>query len=413
MKKSTRNRIIFFVVTAVILVGAGAAFRMRRVQAATELPTAEVRKGEFLVLIRCRGELTARSSVQINAPRNIPDLQIVWLAPSGSDVEPGKPVIRFDPSGAKQQIDEHTANLRSAQANLEQALAQSRITAEQDKLDLAKAKYDLEKAQLEASKQAIVSAIQGEESKIDSGLAADKLRVQEATVNLHQKSDEAKIASLTRLRDQEQHELEIVKAQLDAMEVKSPSKGIITYLSNTSQGWLNAQPFKVGDHASPGTALAEIPDLSTIQIESKVDEVDRGRISVDDSVMVHIDAFPEKTWNGKLNAISPLTEQNWEWPPTKNFKAYAGLDQPDKRLRPGMNASADVIISRIPDAISIPAKALFTDKGKPVVYVKTKTGYDARQVEVQARNPDDVAVKGLEAGVSVALAEPVQTGKKP
>jgi HlyD family secretion protein len=413
MKKSTRNRIIFFVVTAAFLVGAGAAFRMRRVQAATELPTAEVRKGEFLVLIRCRGELTARSSVQINAPRNIPDLQIIWLAPSGSDVEPGKPVIRFDPSGAKQQIDEHTANLRSAQANLDQALAQSRITAEQDKLDLAKAKYDLEKAQLEASKQAIVSAIQGEESKIDSGLAADKLRVQEATVNLHQKSDEAKIASLTRLRDQEQHELEIVKAQLDAMEVKSPSKGIITYLSNTSQGWLNAQPFKVGDHASPGTALAEIPDLSTIQIESKVDEVDRGRISVDDSVMVHIDAFPEKTWNGKLNAISPLTEQNWEWPPTKNFKAYAGLDQPDKRLRPGMNASADVIISRIPDAISIPAKALFTDKGKPVVYVKTKTGYEARQVEMQARNPDDVAVKGLEAGVSVALAEPMQTGKKP
>ncbi len=150
---------------------------MRRVQAATELPTAAVRKGEFLVLVRCRGELTARSSVQINAPRNIPDLQIVWLAPSGSDVEPGKPVIRFDPSGAKQQIDEHTANLRSAQANLDQALAQSRITAEQDKLDLAKAKYDLEKAQLEASKQAIVSAIQGEESKIDSGLAADKLRV--------------------------------------------------------------------------------------------------------------------------------------------------------------------------------------------------------------------------------------------
>jgi HlyD family secretion protein len=218
---------------------------------------------------------------------------------------------------------------------------------------------------------------------------------------------------MTRLRDQEQHELEIVKAQLDAMEVKSPSKGIITYLSNTSQVWINAQPFKVGDHASPGTALAEIPDLSTIQIESKVDEVDRGLISVDDSVMVHIDAFPEKTWSGKLNAISPLTEQNGEWPPTNNFKAYAALDQPDKRLRPGMNASADVIISRIPDAISIPAKALFTDKGKPVVYVKTKTGYEARQVEVQARNPDDVAVKGLEAGVSVALAEPVQQGKKP
>jgi multidrug efflux pump subunit AcrA (membrane-fusion protein) len=77
-----------------------------------------------------------------------------------------------------------------------------------------------------------------------------------------------------------------------------------------------------------------------------------------------------------------------------------------------MNASADVVISRIPDAISIPAKALFTDQGKPVVYVKSKTGYDMRRVEVEARNPDDIAVKGLEAGVSVALAEPLQTGTK-
>jgi HlyD family secretion protein len=413
MKKGTRSRLILFVATVAIVVSTGVAFKMRQVQAATELPTAAARKGEFLVLIRCRGELTARQSVQITAPRNIPDLQIVWMAPSGSDVEPGKPVIRFDPSGAKQQIDEHTANLRAAQANLDQALAQSRITAEQDRLDLSKAKYELEKAQLEASKQAIVSAIQGEESKIDSGMAQEKLQVQEATVNLHQKSDEAKIASLTRLRDQEQHELEIVTDQLGAMEVKSPSKGIITYLPNTSQGWLNAQPFKVGDHASPGAALAEIPDLSTIQIESKVDEVDRGRISVNDQVLVHIDAFPEKSWNAKLTSISPLTEQNWEWPPTKNFKAYASLGQPDKRLRPGMNASADVIISRIADATSIPAKALFTDQGRPVVYVKGKKGYEMRRVEVEARNPDDIAVKGLEAGVSVALVEPAPTGGKP
>jgi multidrug efflux pump subunit AcrA (membrane-fusion protein) len=412
MKKRTRNRLIFVLATALIVAGAGLAFKMRRVQAATELPTAAVRKGEFLVLVRCRGELSARNSVQITAPRGIPDLQIVWLAPSGSEVEPGKPVIRFDPSGAKQQIDEHTANLRAAQANLDQALAQARITAEQDRLDLSKAKYDLEKAQLEASKQAIVSVIQGQESKIDSNVAEEKVRVQEATVNLHQKSDEAKIASLTRLRDQEQRELEIVNAQLQEMEVKSPSKGIITYLSNTSQGWLNAQPFKVGDHASPGVALAEIPDLSTIQIESKVDEVDRGRISVDNPVLVHIDAFPEKTFDAKLNGISPLTEQNWEWPPTKNFKAYAALVQPDKKLRPGMNASADVIVSRIPDALSIPAKALFTDKGKPVVYVKSKTGYEMRSVEVLARNPDDIAVKGLSAGDSVTLAEPLPTGAK-
>ena len=396
------------VLVALVLIAAAAGvffFRTRKVQA-SELPTANARKGEFLVLVRCRGELTARESVQIVAPRNVPDLQIVWLAPSGSEVTAGQVIIKFDPSGARQQISEHTAALRAAQANLDQAAAQARITAEQDRLDLAKAQYEWEKAKLEASKQAIVSEIQGAESKIDANVAEEKMHVQEATNNLHEKSSEAKMASLARLRDQEKHELDIMNDQLSKMEVKSPSKGIVTYVTNYSQGWLNAQPYKIGDHAPPGAVLAEIPDLSTIEMEGKLEEVDRGRIGTNEPVLVHIDAFPEKTWNAKVRAISLLVEQNFEWPPTRNFKAYAALSETDKRLRPGMNASADVVVSRIPDAISIPAKALFTDKGKPIVYVSTKNGYQAKQVEVAARNPDDVAVKGIEAGTAVALTEP-------
>ena len=407
-----KKRRIVIVFLCLLAAAALALFRMRRVQASTALPTANARRGEFLVLVRCRGELMARRSVQITAPVNVPDLQIVWLAPSGSDVVPGQVVIRFDPSAARQQINEHTAALHAAQANLDQALAQARITVEKDKLDLATAQYELQKARLEASKVAIVSVIQGEESKIDAGLAEKKVQVQEATNNLHVKSDEAKLASLRRLLDQEKRELEITQTQLAAMEVKSPSRGILTYLSNYAQGWMNAQAYKVGDHAPSGAALAEIPDLTTIAMESKVDEVDRGRITLNDAVLVHIDAFPEKTWNARLVAISPLTEQNFEWPPTRNFKSYAALEQPDKRLRPGMNASSDVVIARIPDAISIPAKALFTEQGRPIVYTKGEKGFEARGVEVRARNPDDVAIQGIAAGTPVALVEPVQVPRK-
>jgi cobalt-zinc-cadmium efflux system membrane fusion protein len=103
----------------------------------------------------------------------------------------------------------------------------------------------------------------------------------------------------------------------------------------------------------------------------------------------------------------------FEWPPTRSFRGYAALDHPDQKLRPGMNASADFIISRIPNAISVPAKALFTDKGKPVVYVKTPAGYEAKHVTVEARNPDEIAVKGLDAGAAVTLVEPPKEGHKP
>ena len=75
-------------------------------------------------------------------------------------------------------------------------------------------------------------------------------------------------------------------------------------------------------------------------------------------------------------------------------------------MRPGMNAGADIVETRIPDAISIPAKALFTLRGKPVVYVKSGRQYVAKPVQVRARNADEVAIEGIAAGTSVALAEP-------
>ncbi len=75
-------------------------------------------------------------------------------------------------------------------------------------------------------------------------------------------------------------------------------------------------------------------------------------------------------------------------------------------MRPGMNAASDVVESKIPNAISIPAKALFTLHGKPAVYIKTQERYVPTEVTVKARNPDEIAVEGIPAGSLVALSEP-------
>ncbi len=151
----------------------------------------------------------ARRSVQLSAPRNIPDLKIVWLAEPGSHIKAGDVVVRFDASGAKRQLDEQTATLNQSKASLAQALAQARMTSEQDKLDLASARYDVDRAKLEASKQAIVSVLQGESSKVDLATAESKLRVEEATVELHRKSDESKVASIQRQLEKAQADVDL------------------------------------------------------------------------------------------------------------------------------------------------------------------------------------------------------------
>jgi RND family efflux transporter MFP subunit len=393
------------VAAAVVAIVAGGAHYAYRARAASQVPTAPVRKGEFLVIVRCRGELKARRSVQVVAPL-VPDLQIVWQATPGGAIKEGEAVIRFDPSSAQRQLDEKEAALKQAQAALDQAVALARITAEQDHLDLAAARYQVERAKLEVSKAEIVSALQGEESKIDLGLAERKLRVQDATVALHEASDKAKIASMTRQRDQAQAEADVWKLRMERMELRAPSSGVVIYVPNYSQGWVNARPFKVGDRAWPGSVLAEIPDLDTLEMEGKIEEIDRGRIAVGNAVTVRVDAFPEKPFDGILSSVSPLTQQSFEWPPTRSFRGFATVKDPDPRLRPGMNGGLDLVVDRLPEAISVPAKALFTRNGKPVVWVMDKGQPRPVEVEVVARNPDEVAVRGVPAGTMIATVNP-------
>ena len=116
--------------TVALLGAAGiGAWRYLTVQAKDDLPTAPVRRGEFSVIIRCRGGLKARRSVQVIAPVNVPELRLVWLAPTGAAIKAGDPVIRFDPSSAQQQLKEKEAALKQAQAGLDQGRGAPRAIA--------------------------------------------------------------------------------------------------------------------------------------------------------------------------------------------------------------------------------------------------------------------------------------------
>jgi HlyD family secretion protein len=413
--KSGWRRVRRILLTLIALCAVAAAgvgvYRYRMAQTAMTLPVAPVRQGDFSVIIRCRGQLRAERSVTLYAPI-VPQLRIAWLATAGESIKQGDTVVKFDSSTAQQQVLQKEAALKQAQATLDQYLAQARSTSDQDKTDLADAGFNVEKARLEASKTDIVSKIQSEEDKIDLGVAQQKEKAQQATVELHQAADRSKLASLTRLRDQAQSDLDLVKKRISQMEIKAPISGYLTFLNNYSQGWVNAKEFKVGDNVGAGQPIGEIPDLNTLEMDAKVEETDRGKIAAAMTAQVHIDSLPELPLEAKVDSISPLAEQGFDFPPSRSFHAYAALAHPDSRLRPRMNGGLDIVVDRVKNAISIPAKALFTLDGKPIVYLDNHGHYRPVEVQVLARNPDEVAISGVAAGSMVALADPTVKEKK-
>ena len=144
-------------------------------------------------------------------------------------------------------------------------------------------------------------------------------------------------------------------------------------------------------------------------------EVDRGRIGVGSTVLVQRRGrpFPEKTITATIADITLAHRRELQTNGRRraSFRAYAKLVNGDARMRPGMNSGADLIQTKIPDAVSIPTKALFVIAGKPVVYVKANGKYTPTTVRVLAKNPDEVAVDGIAGGTVVTLTEPPQEGQ--
>ncbi len=413
---SKRRAVIAWLSALVALAGSGAfAFHIFRPAAnatTSSLPLATARRGEFLVTVTCRGELVADNSVQIVAP-NVPNLTIVWMAPPNTGIKEGDPVIRFDASGAQRQLNEKEAALAQATASVDQANAEAKISAEQDNLEIASLKLAVELARIDASKAEIVSAIQAADNRITLSLTEEKARVKEAAARLNAASAKSKIASAESQRKKAQAEVDLVRERLTRTEIRAPGSGVITYLMNNSQGWMNAKPFKVGDNVWTGSSVAEIPNLESMRLKGKAEEIDRGRMRAGQDVRVILDPFPEKTFHGKLERVSPLTEQSFEWPPTRSFRAFATLGEVDPRLRPQMNGRMDIVVDRLPEAVSVPSKAVFARDGKPVVLVPGPGGLKAVYIGILARNPDEVAVRGIEAGTQVALVDnPTETGAK-
>jgi HlyD family secretion protein len=151
-----------------------------------------------------------------------------------------------------------------------------------------------------------------------------------------------------------------------------------------------------------------------MRVELKLEEVDRGKLKLGHPVRVRVDAVPEKEFNADMDWISPIAQLVFRtFPPEKLFPARATLKNLDPRLRPGMSASAEIIVERQPGVLLIPARASFMLNSKPAVYVQKGQQFLTRIIEVGKRNDEDLVVlKGLKEGELVTLENPAEAAKR-
>jgi HlyD family secretion protein len=331
---------------------------------------------------------------------------------NGAAVKKGEVVVEFDATMLVQRLAERQSDLKAAEREIEQLQAQQKINAEERKTALMKAQYDVDRAKLDLGKRDLISQIEYEEAKLALSDAEQRYKETQARQHSTDAAAEADLVGKHRKRDKAQYDVDRTTSSIEGLHLRAPADGTVNILENPRTGGMfggGGVEFREGDRAWAGASILELPDLSSIHLEARLDESDRGRLKVGQQALVKIEAVPGQDFTAHVDLISVLARVDFSsgWPPVRNFDLGLVLDKPDPRIRPGMTATARIAADRMPDTTLVPSEAIFQKDGRPVVYRLRGSKFDEQPIEIVRRGREQAAVSaGASAGDKLAVRRP-------
>ncbi len=180
-KRTLKSKIILW--TTITVVCAGAAVAAYKMTGTTEVdvPVARVRRADFVISVRVRGEVKSTRSVILAAPQ-VPDVRITRLMESGRPVKKGDVVVEFDAAQQEQNLLDRNTSVRTINGEIVQTKASHTIENEADGMNLMTAQYNVDRSKLEASKAEVVSAIDGAKNRIQVGVSEGEQKQVETSI---------------------------------------------------------------------------------------------------------------------------------------------------------------------------------------------------------------------------------------
>jgi membrane fusion protein, multidrug efflux system len=137
-------------------------------------------------------------------------------------------------------------------------------------------------------------------------------------------------------------------------------------------GELGVRHVEVGQFLTAGTQIVTLTDLSALYANFTVTEKDSATLQAGQTVRVAVDAYPGKTFEGKITAIEPQIATD-----TRNIRVQATLANPDHILKPGMFATTTVVLPDKPAVVTVPETAVdYTLYGDSVYLITEKKADD-------------------------------------
>ncbi|HZR72924.1 efflux RND transporter periplasmic adaptor subunit [Bradyrhizobium sp.] len=139
-------------------------------------------------------------------------------------------------------------------------------------------------------------------------------------------------------------------------------------------GELGVRRVELGQFLSAGTQIVTLTDLSMLYANFTVPEKASGALKVGQTVRISVDAYPGRTFDGKITTIEPQIQSD-----TRNIRVQATIANPDKILKPGMFTTTTVVLPDKPAVVTVPETAVdYTLYGDSVFVITEKKGDDGK-----------------------------------
>lgn len=298
----SRSRWIALVAVVVVVLGGGWWMKSRGKSSAPRYRTAEVERGSVLATVSATGSVLP--VIQVEVGSQVSGTVAALRADYNSRVRAGQVLCQIDPSAFRARKLQSEAAVSRAQASLQDAVRQAKRSRE-----LIKDNYI---------------------SQADVDAAEAQVEMKRADVK------------------QAQAQLESADVDLNNTTIRSPIDGVVI-----------ARSIDVGQTVAASLQAPKLfviaNDLRQMQVETRIDEADIGRIAPGLPVTFTVDAFPDRSFEGKVSQVrlEPVTQQN-----VVTYTTVIVTRNDDLSLRPGMTANVSVLVEERDSVLKVPNAAL-------------------------------------------------------
>lgn len=379
----SRNRKILVGVIVVAVLGTAASLSVsQRGARGVDVRFGTVVRRDLVETVTASGNIRAGRVVDISSDVSARVAEL--FIQEGDDVVAGQTLLRLDPTRFDAQVSRARASLNQARSNTGQ--------------------QEANKVRVEREFQRLSALFQR-----DSLLVKRQL-LEDAQTNLDVAGHQLDGATFGVA--QAEAELDEAEEQLSKTIFVAPISGKVTRL-NIEEG----ETVIVGTMNNPGSLVLTISELATVEAVVQVDETDIPYVSLGDSAVLELDAFPNQLFAGVVTEIGnsairpPASTAASGQTAAIDFEVVIVMGNPPGGVRPDLSTTADIITSMSKDALAIPIISLTVRQSDDEDAPAPDPNAVQREAGPAARRPEDRDVEGvLIVRDGVVTFTPVEVG---